>query len=317
MLACKRWHDIMLLIPGITYRLWIRRSTKKEVVQAFIKGRRTRLWVTVDVNDERDGRDFNADDFGASFMAAVQVASRWHSLELRSFPPPTEYEKSHAILDRLESLRCFRMSQVCDLGNSFEPFMTAITTTTPTRLTEMDLSNLDAVLYLVKPACLHIFESLTTLTITLSKRMESPADILPCLQRLERFHAQHLHLPIYSHDASLPLIKTLRVLFLKSTSVQWMAGKEFPVLQECSITFPHHIDTICLQPVTMPTCTSLAYDSNDLDALRCFRHPPLAEVKATSGQWNARRGSPACSFVPNSCCQCTVPGNARSSGSMQ
>ena len=292
MLVCRRWRAIVLLIPGITNRLWIRRSTKKEVVQAFIQGRRARLWVTVDVTDERDGKDFNAEEFHASFTAAVQVASRWHSLELRSFPPPREYEKPYTVVDPLKCLRCFRISQFCDLGSSFEPFMTAITTTTPPGLTEMDLSNIGAVLYLIKPAHLHVFHSLTTLTIKLSKRMESPADILPYLPRLERFHAQHLHLPIYSHAASLPLIQSLRNLFLKSASVQWMAGKVFPALQECSITFPHHINTICLRPVTMPACTSLTYDSNDLHALRCFHHPPLAELTVISGQWNVARGNP-------------------------
>ena len=292
MLVCQRWRAIILSIPSITYRLWIRRSTKKDVVQALIQGRRSRLWVTVDVNDERDGKDFNADDFHASFMAAVQAASRWHSLELRSFPPPGAYEESHPVVDPLESLMCFRMSQVCDLGKYFEPVMTAITKPTTSRLTEMDLSNHNAVLYLSKPVCLHVFYSLTTLTIMLSKRMESPANILPYLQKLEHFNAQHLHLPIYEPDTSLPLIQTLRGLFLKSASVQWMAGKVFPVLERCSITFPHHIDTIRLRPVTMPACTTLSYNSNDLEPLGCFHHPPLVNLKATSGQWNARRGNP-------------------------
>ena len=247
-LVCRRWHAILLDMPAITSQLRIRRATKKEVVQAFIQGRRTRFAVIVDINDKGHGEDFNADDFHASFMIAVQAASRWDSLALRSFPPPGEYNISHTSVHPLETL--------------------------------------------LQPGYLSIFGTLTTLTITLSKRMESPIDILPHLHQLERFHAQHLHFPIYSSDTSLPLIQTLRDLSLRSVSVQWMAGKMFPVLQSCYITFPHYIDTICLQSVTMPACTTLEYDSNDLGPLEHFHHPPLVRLAVRSGQWNVRRGNP-------------------------
>ena len=290
-LVCQRWYAIILSTPGITSRLWIRRATKKEAVQVFIQRRKTRFAVVVDVNDEGDGGDFNADDFHASFMVAIQAASRWCSLELRSFPPPEEYKAPDTVAQPLEHLTGFIMGKHCDLGNFCEPLMTAITTTAPPHLTTLGLSNPRAVLYLAQPIYLHYFCSLTTLKIILSRKMENPADILPHLQRLEYFHAQHLHLPIYPPDASLPLIQTLNELTLKSVSVQWMAGKVFPALYSCSITFPHHIDAICVQPVNMPSCGSLAFDSNDLGPLRHFHHPPLDDLKVRCGQWNVRRGN--------------------------
>jgi hypothetical protein len=292
MLVCQRWYDIMLSTPGITHQLWIRRATKKEVVQTFIQGRRFRFAVVVDVNDEGHGKDFNADDFHACLMVACEAASRWHFLILRSFPPPGEYKAPDTIVQPLESLRGLILREHYDLGSFLEPLMAAITTSAPPHFTRLNLSNLGAVQYLVQPACLHVFCSLTTLRIWLSKRMESPADILPHLQRLEEFDSERLHLPIYSSDASLPLIQTLRRLTLKSASVQWMAGKAFPVLQSCSITFPHHIDAICLRPVSMPHCTHLTYDSNHLDPLRHFHHLPLCWLEVRSGQWNTRRGNP-------------------------
>ena len=247
-LVCQRWRDIMLSMPSITSRLWIRRATKKEAVQAFIQGRRTRLTVVVDVNSKIHGRRFNADDFHASLMVAIQAASRWRALDLLSVPPPGRDNESHTIVQPLDVL--------------------------------------------LQPSCLHVFCSLTRLTVILSKMMESPADILPHLQVLRRFKAQHLHLPVYSRDACLPLIQTLHHLTLKSVSIQWMAGKAFPVLRNCSIEFPHHIATICLQPVAMPACTFLKYDSNDLHPLAYFHDLPLAKLVVTCGQWNARRGNP-------------------------
>jgi hypothetical protein len=291
MLVCHRWYAIVLSTPGLTSRLHIRRSTTKEVVQAFIQGRRTRLSVDVNMGDVGDGKDFNVDDFIASFMAAVQAASRWRSLYLTSFPPLGEYKASRTIVQPLESLQYFYMSQSCDLGDFFEPLMSAITTIAPSNLTYLQLRDLSALLYLCQPSCLHVFCSLTTLEIFLFKRMESPANILPHLHRLRNLGATYLHIPIYPPDASLPLIQTLESLFLRSVSVQWMAGKVFPALRRCSITFPHHIDTICLQPVAMPACSSLEFDSNGLGPLRYFHHLPLKSLTVTSGQWNARRGS--------------------------
>jgi len=293
-LVCQRWYAIMISTPGITSRLWIRGATKKEVVQAFIQRRKTPFAVIVDVDneDEDDGEDFSYDDFHASLMVACQAASRWQFLNLRSFPPPGEYKASDTIVQPLESLGGFMMGGHCDLGSFLEPLMTAITTTTLPRLTKLVLSDSRAVLSLAQPTCLHIFFSLTTLTIKLSRKMETPADILPHLRRLESFHAQRLYLPMYSPDTSLPLIQTLTTLGLKAVSVQWMAGKVFPALESCYITFPHHSDAICFQPVTMPSCTYLVYDSNDLGPLRHFHHLPLTQLKVTNGQWNVRRGNP-------------------------
>ena len=83
--------------------------------------------------------------------------------------------------------------------------MTAITTIALPHLTNLRLCDLSAVLYLVQPAHMRLFCHLRILVISLNKRMESSVDILPSLPRLEMFEAQHLYLPIYPPDTSLPL----------------------------------------------------------------------------------------------------------------
>jgi len=110
MLVCRRWHDVVLSIPRIVSQLWIRRSTKVEDVQAFIQGRRSCLAVFVNMNDKRHGKDFNADDFQASFMAAIQATPRWQSLNIESFPPPGEYKAPHTTVQPFQSLQSFTMS---------------------------------------------------------------------------------------------------------------------------------------------------------------------------------------------------------------
>ncbi len=288
MLVCPYWYAIMLKTPGIPFILWIHKSTTMETVQASIQGTMWLLSVAINIDAKSIGQDFNADGFDKCSMAAIEVASRCKSLLFHSFPPPGEW-KAFQIVPPLKNLE---LSQGCDVGGFFELLVTAIKTIATPRLTQIKLYDLNAVLYLVQPDCLTVFCSLTTLTIWLSKRMESPADILPHLQRLEIFHARHLYLPIYPPDAPLPLIQTLRDLSLAYVSVQWMTGKVFPLLQACSISFPRQIDTIYLQPVSIPACHSLEYDSNDLDPLRYFHDPPLAQLTVSSRQWNITRGDP-------------------------
>ena len=290
MLVCRHWYAIMLSTPGIPSYLSINTSTTIETVRAAIQGPKWLLDVTLHIDDKSTGQDFNSDAFDEFLMSAIEVASRCKSLVVDSFPPSREW-KAFQIVPPLKNLESSCLSQGCDIGSVFGLLMTAITTTATPRLTEMALHDHNAVLYFVQPDCAHIFCSLTILTIWLSKRRETSANILPHLQRLEFFHAQHLCLPFYPHDSPLPLTQTLRHLSLKSVSVQWMAGKVFPVLQWCHIIFPHQVDTLCLQPVTMPACTYLGYFSNDLGPLRCFHDLPLVRLTVQSGQWNVERGS--------------------------
>jgi hypothetical protein len=170
MLVCRRWRAIILSIPGIRSQLRIRKATQKGVVQAFIQGRKSRLDVTVDMNDEKDGTDFNAENFHACFMVAVQAASIWCSLNFISPPPHGEY-KDLQILQPLERLESFKLT--CSFGKFVGRLTTAISRSACPHLTKMSLADPAAILYLVRPACLHITHSLRTLKVRLPKRMDS------------------------------------------------------------------------------------------------------------------------------------------------
>ena len=290
MLVCRRWHAIMISIPGIPSQLTIRRATQKEVVQEFIQGRRSRLDVRVDLNDETDGSDFNAENLHACLLAVAQAATRWSSLNLISPPPHGEYTNLH-ILQPLVHLKSFKLA--CGFGELVEPLMASISKSATPNLTTMALKDPVAVFYLVQPAYLHITHSLTALTVLLAKRMDNPADILPHLHRLEFFEARNLGLPFYPPDVSLPLTHTLQFLTLKSVSVQWMAGRVFPVLMQFQVKFPHNADIIqASQPIFMPSCYHLLYYSNNLHPLTHFHPRSLNRLDVKSAQWNIWRGNP-------------------------
>ena len=155
--------------------------------------------MTIGTDDQNIVQDFNADAFDACFMAAIEAASRWKSLQILSIPQ-SRNSKAFQIVPSLKSLESLYLGQGCDRGSFFEPIMTAITTTATPHLTIMDLQNHNAVLYLAQPDSLHVFCSLTRLVLWPCKRLESPANILPHLQSLEFFQARHLQLPFYPPD---------------------------------------------------------------------------------------------------------------------
>jgi len=290
MLVCRYWRNIMLSTPGIHSQLRIYSRTKKEVIERF--GRGWLLDVTVDIQDMTVDdwwykHWFNPVEFHACFMAASEAASRWRSLVLVSFPPPGEY-KDLQIMHPLRHLESFKLAASCDLGNFLEPLLTAITTTVTPRFTVMEVFHPDAALHLVQPTHIQIFSSLTTLRLT-CRRMQNPVDILPCLHKLEILEAHYLSLPIHPPGVDLSLTQTLRNLRLKCVSIQWMAGQIFPALEESSIIFPPYADIF--QPVYMPSCSILRYDSNNLGALEHFHCPRLGELEIKCGQWRKWRGN--------------------------
>jgi len=262
MLVCRYWRDIMLSTPGIHSQLRIYGWTKKEDVEGF--GRRWRLDVTVDTQRRRYRSSketyFDPVEFHACFMAAAGAASRWRSLALLSLPPPGEY-KDLQIMHPLQHLESFKLNASCELGNFLEPLITAITTIVTPRFTVMEVLNPDAAIHLLQPAHFQIFSSLMTLRL-ICRRMQNPVDILPSLHKLEILEAHHLSLPIGPPAIDLPLTQTLRNLRLKCVSIQWMEGRIFPALEECSIIFPQDADIF--QSVYMPSCSILKYDSNHL-----------------------------------------------------
>ena len=285
----------MLSTPGIHSQLRIHRETRKKHVERF--GKRWLLDVTVDPNLVTSDPEFWSEpetepeidpvEFHACFMAAAEAASRWRSLAILSLPPPGIY-KDLQIMHPLQHLESFELASSCDLGNSLEPLLSAITTTATPRFTVMEVFYPDAALYLLQPPHLQIFSSLTTLKLT-CRRMQNPVDILPLLHRLEVFEAHHVFLPIYPPGINLPLTQTLRVLHLRSVSVQWMTGQTFPALEECSITFPHHSDAIL--SVNVPLCLILKYHSNNLGALEHFHISTLDKLEINCGQWRTWSGN--------------------------
>ena len=257
------------------------------------------LDMTIDMDGTGDLFDVLRDDpvgFHECFMAVAEAASRWRSLTIHSILPPGEYEDLQ-ITHPFEHLESFKLAADCDLGSFLEPLTTAIATTVTSRFTVMEIFHPDAALCLVHSAYFQNFSSLTTLRL-ICKGAQNPVDILPSLHKLEIFEAHHLSLPIYPLGVDLPLTQTLRDLRLKIVSIQWMEGQTFSALETCSIIFPQHANTI--RSVSMPSCSILKYDSNNLRALEHFHFSCLDELEVQCGEsrkWSGNLQLAALRFI--------------------
>ena len=75
-------------------------------------------------------------------------------------------------------------------------------------------------------------------------------------------------------------------------SVQWMSGRTFPSLEDCTIVWPHHPESLRLQGgVDLPVCTQFIYDDHLIEPISDFRLPKLDKIVVRNEAWNKPRGS--------------------------
>jgi hypothetical protein len=95
--------------------------------------------------------------------------------------------------------------------------------------------------------------------------------------------------PIYEPNTNLPLLSTLRKLQLRACSIQWMAGRHFPCLEECAILLPRHWATIQQHEVQFPSCKKLTYHGHPMTAAQYFRVPEMRAMELRSHDCNEQR----------------------------
>ena len=283
MLVCRHWHNVTLFTMG-SRRLKVQDSTLSSEVQELMD-RAEELLLDVWINVSNQGyRSPGLNDFRQAFSILANNAERWKSLTLRSLPVDTDM----AVLQPLQRLEVFTLTRDCPIGEFFVPLLTAIGATTTDRFKSMELSSYDPMLHLA-PSILYTrcFRHLKNLKIRV-ERMDSPADILPFLERLESFEAHRLHLPSYASDIDLPFCQTLTLLHLRRVSIQWMDQRTFSRLRECSLYWAHGSGTI--QRVEMRACRQLEYHGA-LDPLRFFNIGRLDVLQMKGLEYTTGRGS--------------------------
>ena len=130
--------------------------------------------------------------------------------------------------------------------------------------------------------------------------MRNEVDILAQFGQLESLEAYRLRLPTYPIDRALPLVRTLKRMKSKTAFVQWMAGRTFPDLVDCTIIWPHYPKTLAPGGVVdLPVCTQFTFDDHITETLPNFCIPKLDMIVIRNEAWNKLRGSTRLAAVWN------------------
>jgi hypothetical protein len=220
-------------------------------------------------------------------------ASQWQTLTIASFPQDEpDAQSNHALLStQFQPIRQLRQLSITEpvLSPLLRALLQNIATEAVGKLMSMEIHSFHAVQYLLQPGHSSIFCSLTTFIAKVPK-MDEPVDLLPHFMQLEVLELTNLLLSIVDNGAPLPFAHTLRHLYLKSVSIQWMGGRTFSRLENCAIIAPltgpslHH-------DVQLPACTRLHFENWNISPIGQFTAPTLDHLRVKSNAWSPYTGN--------------------------
>ena len=229
--VCRRWRNV---INGMSH-LWstLRLGTYTEIENIDIWLDRSRQGpLTVNIDPQRDIKSRSDDKPYTGLQYALRSVDRWRNLVIASSPTPGE-AVDFRTAKRFEHLTSLELGQRCEdlatLTHLLDHiFKTAII------LSEMSLCSPCAITSFLLPPRSFVLSMMTTLVID-GKGISEPISILPLLGNLQIFEAINLLILPYDTDTDVPFLSTLRQLKLRGVPLQWMAGREFKCLEDCTI----------------------------------------------------------------------------------
>jgi hypothetical protein len=142
----------------------------------------------------------------------------------------------------------------------------------------MESRSPDVLAFLSQPPCRSILRKLRSLHLYYGMIPHDPIDILPHFESLEVLEAHGLHVPTCSLDTDLMLVRTLKRLLLRHTSIQWMMGRHFNKMEKCSIWSPISGSFTDARVIKMPICTRMHFGDRTLELLGLFNLPRLTRL---------------------------------------
>ncbi len=295
----QSWRAVILSMPRMWSTFRLSTWTKAEKI-AFILERSGRVPLDVEIDtgadvfkvvDEKEVRF-------AGMESGMSVAGRWRNLVVTSFPSRVDIDAhwtpkrpSFTFGGPINALKSFRIKSPCEDSILFEQLLDVVGNSSHERLVDMELTSPNAIYHLSQPHFASIFRRLVIFKVDF-REMPIEVDILRHFEQLETLEAFRLRLPTYTIETDLPLVRTLKQITIKTVSVQWMAGRSFSKLEECTIIWPHYPETLAPGGgVDLPVCTHFTYDDHVIDILPNFRIPKLDTLIVRNEAWNKPRGS--------------------------
>jgi len=292
MRVCRSWRAVVLTTPPIWSDLRLGTWSKTENVESIL-GRIEVGPLDVEIDTGIDMSkvvDANEVRRYAGLELAATEAKRWRNLldiDTHS-TPETPAIVFNGLIDELES---FKITKICEDSVVFSQLLDVVGSSSHGEPTDMELTSPSAIYHLAQPQFASTFRSLVALKVDICE-MRTEVDILAQFQQLEALEAYGLQIPTYTLHTDLPVVRTLKRMKIKSVSVQWMAGRTFPNMEDCTITWPHYPEMLALGGgVDLPLCTHFMYCDHITDTLTNFRIPKLDTLIVRNEAWNKPRGS--------------------------
>ena len=281
MLVCKRWHDIVTSIWG---SLNLSTITSMDAVASKLKRHR---WLDIVVDTHPDRGDFTPSTgaYEAIFIA-MGASSQWRSLVVESFPLQADLPEdlvsrhlqqcANATMSRFTT---FKIKSACETSPLLDSLLCMLGRAAIPELTTVEINSANVISFLA-PFYSSVFHSVKDLCLD-TPGIHDPVDLLPHLHRLESFTATHLSLPTYHEHVDLPFLHTLRHLRLRAVSIQWMSGRTFHVLEDCTLIFPLHRHSLPMFSTTLPRCEHLTFQGYPFDILGGVSAHKLGHLSVT------------------------------------
>jgi len=282
--VCRRWRSVVTSVVGLWSTLRIGAWTEKERVAIWLQRAHTKK-VVIDI--QRDRRGASRAATYPAFRSALTSTDQWHELTVSSFPAENAASRlGIQVASPMNMLNVLNIEAGCVHSPSLAHLLSLVPTEAP--LSELRLHPPFVGAHFLQSHWFPVLQNLTVLIVS-GRDMDEPFELLPTFTQLQIFEADRLRLPFYEPKTDIPLLCTLRKLQLRACSVQWMAGRQFPCLEECAILLPRHWEVIHQHEVQLPSCKKLTYHGHPITTSQYFHVPEMRVMELKSHDCNEQR----------------------------
>ena len=282
--VCRYWRSVIAILPSLWSNLRVGTWTEREQVAIWLQ----RAYPKKIVIDTQGDRRLSSNALPlAALQDALAHTRQLCELTVSSFPPESAAgPRGFRVASPMNMLKVLHVEARCMHSPSFAHLLNLVPTEGP--LCEMRLHSPFVSAHFLQPHWFPLLQNLIVLIVN-GRDMDEPFELLPTFTQLQIFEADRLRLPFYEPNTNLPLLCTLRKLQLRACSVQWMAGRQFPCLEECAILLPRHWEQIQQHEVQLPSCKKLAYHGHPMTAAQYFDVPEMRVMDLRSHDCNEQR----------------------------
>jgi hypothetical protein len=282
--VCRYWRSVISSMAHLWSTLRVGTWTETEQVTTWLQRAYPKKVI---IDPQGDSQNPSEAPMFAALQNSLTSTSQWSELTISSFPAEDlASQLGVQVAGPMNVLKVQHLAVGCVESPSFAHLLDLVPTEAP--LSELILHPLFASTHFLQPRWFPVLKNLTVLVVS-GRNVHEPFELLPSFTQLQIFEADRLRLPFYEPNTNFPLLCTLRSLQLRVCSVQWMAGRQFPCLEECAILLPHHWEVIRLHEVQLPSCKKFTYHGHPMTTAQYFHVPEMREMGLRSHDCNEQR----------------------------